>query len=516
MASVAQDFTRPTTSHMRWVICALLFWVTTANYIDRTVFGNLAPEMPRYLHMADQVAAPSVEQYWNAHQNELLPKLEVQQTSPINIRTCTECQNIARSEIVRKRWDADYWNMQMVFSAAFAVSMLLMGRLMDVLGLRWGFIFACGFWGLASMSHALAPEIGGIFGNPIIGFFICRALLGLGEGGNFPAAIKAVAEWFPKSERALATGLFNSGSNIGGLLAPWGLPFIIAQLSTLTIAGKTVGWRGAFLITGIFDLCWIFGWLAFYRKPAEHPRVSEAELALIECEGREPVTKLAWRELLPHRQTWAITGAKTLTDCFWSFYLFSTPDFFNRKFGLSPDARKYLIMFILVVASVGSIAGGWLAGKFMQRGWTVNKARKVTLLICALVVVPVFYACLTPYKWLAAVLITLAASGHQAWTANVLSLVGDMFPKRVVGSVTGFAGMMSAFGMMALFFVTGKILVVTGNYLPVYILASVAYLLALLLIQLLVPRLEPADVDENKELRKKLRKMAREYATPIS
>jgi ACS family hexuronate transporter-like MFS transporter len=266
----------------------------------------------------------------------------------------------------------------------------------------------------------------------------------------------------------------------------------------------------------VLDLCWIVAWLAFYRKPAEHPRVSAAELTHIEDGVRDPVVKIAWRKLLPHRQTWAITGAKVLTDCFWSFYLFSTPDFFNRKFGLSLNERKYLIMFILVVASVGSIAGGWLAGKFMQRGWTVNRSRKVTLLICALLVVPVFYACLTSNKWLAAVLIPLAASGHQAWTANVLSLVGDMFPKRVVGSVTGFAGMMSAIGMMALFYFTGKVLVVTGNYLPVYILASGAYLTALLLIHVLAPRLEPADIDEEKKLRKHLRKMAREYASPIS
>ena len=200
----------PATTNYRWVICALLFWVTTANYIDRGVFGNLAPEMP------------------------------------------------GRLQISKAEWDVAYWNMQMAFSAAYAVSMLLMGRLMDVLGLRWGFVFACAFWGLASLSHAFAPEIGGLFGSAVTGFFICRILLGLGEGGNFPAAIKTTAEWFPKRERALATGLFNSGSNIGGLLVPWALPFVIA----FNIGGLALGWRGAFFITALIDLCWIVAWLA--------------------------------------------------------------------------------------------------------------------------------------------------------------------------------------------------------------------------------------------------------------
>ena len=209
---------RPAHSHYRWVICALLFWVTTANYIDRGVFGNLAPEMPNRLRDRKEAGM-----------------------SPIG--TC--------------RW---------FFSAAYAISMLFMGRLMDVLGLRWGFVFACAFWGLASMSHAFAPEIGGLFGSAITGFFICRILLGLGEGGNFPAAIKTTAEWFPKSERALATGLFNSGSNVGGILVPWALPFVVAS-SRADIGGIGVGWRGAFIITAVIDLCWIIAWLRSTRSP---------------------------------------------------------------------------------------------------------------------------------------------------------------------------------------------------------------------------------------------------------
>jgi len=438
MTAPAPAPTQPT--RYRWVICALLFWVTTANYIDRGVFGNLAPELKNTIGWTDE----------------------------------------------------QYWNMQVVFSAAYAVSMLLMGRLMDVLGLRWGFVFACAFWGLASMSHAFAPQIGGLFGSAVTGFFICRILLGLGEGGNFPAAIKTTAEWFPKRERALATGLFNSGSNVGGVLVPLALPTIVA----LSVGGVALGWKGAFLMTAFIDLCWIIAWLMFYRKPEEHPKVNKEELALIQSEAVEPTVKIPWRRLLPHRQMWAFAVAKFMTDCFWWFYLFGSPDFFNKKFNLDPAGRKYMIMLIYVVASVGSIAGGWLAGYFMKKGWTVNKARKITMLICSGCVVPVVFSALTESKWTAAILITLAASAHQAWSANVFSLAGDMFPKRVVGSVTGFGGMIGASGGIALFFVTGKVIRVTGNYLPVFIMASVAYVLALLIVHLLVPRMELANVEE--------------------
>ncbi|MGA2246187.1 MAG: MFS transporter [Verrucomicrobiota bacterium] len=435
--------TRPTGSHYRWVICALLFWVTTANYIDRGVFGNLAPELRKTIGWTDE----------------------------------------------------DYWNMQVAFNAAYAVSLLVMGRVMDLLGLRWGFVLACALWGLASLAHALAPEIGGLFGSAVTGFFICRVLLGLGEGGNFPAAIKTTAEWFPRNERALATGLFNSGSNIGGILVPWGLPFIVAQFSALTLGGVTVGWRGAFVLTALVDLGWIVAWLALYKKPEDHPRVSAAELALIQNEPPQPAAKIPWRKLLPHRQTWAFCVAKGMTDCFWWFYLFGSPDFFNKKFGLGPEERKYMIMLIYVVASVGSITGGWLAGRLMQQGWTLNRARKTTLFICAACVLPVAWSAMTRDKWVAAALITLAGSAHQAWSANAFSLASDMFPKRVVGSVTGLGGMVGAVGGIVLFFITGKVLKATGNYLPVFLLASLAYLTALLIVHLLAPKLEPAKVE---------------------
>ncbi|HXC03090.1 MAG TPA: MFS transporter [Opitutaceae bacterium] len=427
----------------RWVICALLFWVTTANYIDRGVLSNLSPEMGGRLH------------------------------------------------IEQKDWDAAYWNMNVVFQGAYAISLLFMGRLMDVLGLRWGFVLACAFWGIASALHAIAPEIGALFGSTIAGFFVCRILLGLGEGGNFPAAIKTVAEWFPKRERALATGLFNCGSNVGSIVVPRVLPWILA----FNVGSIALGWRGAFILTATIDLLWIIAWLTLYKKPENHPRVNKAELALIRGDAIEPTVKIPWSRLFPHRQMWAVAVAKGMTDCFFWFYLFSTPDLFNKKFHLDPDGRKYLIMLIYVVASVGSVAGGWLAGAFMKQGWTTNKARKITLLICAAFVMPVAFAAITDSKWLAAVLITLAASGHQAWSANAFSLAGDMFPKRVVGSVIGLAGMVGAIGGMALFFLTGIVLTRTGSYLPIFVMASLAYAVALLIVHILVPNLELAQIE---------------------
>jgi MFS transporter, ACS family, hexuronate transporter len=499
-SSAATPVETPRRTRMRWIICGLLFWVTTANYVDRGVFGNLAPEMPTYLRLADKVQPAEVDRYWNERSAEVVA-VHAKHSHPDGAaKDCEECRAYMRARIARKSWDEDYWNMQVAFSVAYAVSMLLLGRLMDVVGLRVGFIFACALWTLASLLHMVAPEIGGWFGNAAIGFFICRVLLALGEGGNFPAAIKTIAEWFPKSERALATGFLNCGSNFGGMLVPWALPFIVAQFSFLTIGGVTVGWRGAFLITASIDICWIVAWVTLYREPHRHPRVNAAELAHIQGETVEPAVRIPWRRLLPHRQTWAFVCAKFLTDGFWWFYLFGAPDFFSKRFGLTLEDRKYVLMLIYLVADVGAVAGGWLAGAFMNRGWTVNRARKTTLAICALMVAPVFYSGLTDHKWIAAVLITLAAAGHQAWSSNLFSVVGDMFPRRIVGSVTGFGGMFSAVGSALLMFVTGQALKVTGGYLLVFSLASLAYALAVAVLHLLAPRLERANLDEPKRL----------------
>ncbi len=423
------------TGKYRWVICGLLFWVTTANYIDRGVFGNLAPELQKEIG-------------WT---------------------------------------DGQYWYMQVAFNAAYAVSLLVVGRLIDVVGLRWGFALACGFWGLASMSHSLA--------STVTGFFICRILLALGEGGNFPAAIKTTAEWFPKRERAFATGIFNSGSNVGGLLVPLLLPLFIAWLNNVYIGGHKIGWRGAFLVTGLFDILWIIAWLKIYKKPDQHPRVSQAELALINSEPPEASIKIPWSRLFQFRQAWSYVIGKFMTDCFWWFYLFGAPVFFAERFGTDLKGRMGPLATIYVFASFGSIGGGWLSGFFMKRGWTPNKSRKITMLICASCVFPVAFATISDNIWISASLIAVAGAAHQAWSANLFSLASDMFPRRVVASVTGLGGMAGSIGGIMLFLVVGYLKDQHISYVPIFIAASVGYLLALVIIQLLAPKLEPAKID---------------------
>jgi ACS family hexuronate transporter-like MFS transporter len=433
---------KPATNY-RWVICALLFWVTTANYVDRGVFGNLAPELQKEIG-------------WT---------------------------------------QGEYWYMTVAFNAAYAVSLLLAGRMMDVLGLRWGFTLACVFWGLASMSHALV--------STVAGFFIVRILLGLGEGGNFPAAIKTTAEWFPKRERALATGIFNCGSNVGGVLVPFGLPFVVTTFTSISVGGHALGWRGAFLVTAVLDITWIGAWLLTYKRPQAHPRVSPSELAFINSDPPEPTVKIPWRKLFPHRQAWAFATGKFMTDCFWWFYLVGAPYFFADRFGLSLKSRSLPVAIIYIMASVGSIAGGWLSGHFMKLGWTVNRARKTTFFICAVCVLPVVFATVTRNQWVAVGLITLAASAHQAWSANIFSLAGDMFPRRIVGSVTGFGGFAGSVGAIALFILVGKLRDAAiargepGNYFLIFLAASLAYVTALVIIHLLAPKLEPARIEEN-------------------
>jgi len=431
----------------------MLFWVTTANYIDRSVFSNLAPELQSRIG-------------WTAGQ---------------------------------------YWYMQIAFNAAYAVSLLIGGRLMDVLGLRWGFTLAVAFWGLASMSHALV--------STVMGFFVVRILLGLGEGSNFPAAIKTVAEWFPKRERAFATGLFNSGSNVGGILVPILVASLLPVLSRTRVGtvlpflsdtqfgSHFIGWRGAFLVTGVIDLTWILVWLRVYRPPQDHPKVSAEELAIIHSEPPEPQVRVPWRRLFGFRQTWAFAIGKGLTDCMWWFFLFSAPLFFADRFHFDAKARELPVACIYIFSSFGSIAGGWVAGYFIKIGWSVNKARKVTMLTAAVLVAPVFYAAMTNVAWTAVALFTLAASAHQAWSANLYSLVGDMFPRRVVASVTGLGGMAGSIGAMILFFYAGHIRDAAqargeiGDYLPIFAAASVAYVVAWLAVQSLAPKLEPAAID---------------------
>ncbi len=409
----------------RWRICALLFFATTINYVDRQVLGVLAPDLQRIIG-------------WN---------------------------------------EIEYSQIVVAFQAAYAVGLLAVGGFIDRVGTRIGYAVAIAIWSLSAMGHALV--------NSALGFGFARFMLGLGESGNFPAAIKTVAEWFPRKERAFATGIFNSGSNVGAIIAPLAVPLIAVRL----------GWRWAFVFTGIFSALWLVAWLTVYRPPRHHSRLRAAELAHIESDAAEPVTKIAWARLLPHRQTWAILIAKFMTDPVWWFFLYWLPKFLNTQHGLTLTALGPPLVAIYVMADVGSIAGGWLAGAFLKRGWSVNRSRKSAMLLCAVTVAPIVFAANVANLWVAVALIGLAAASHQGWSANVYTLASDMFPRRAVASVVGISGFGGAVGGMLVSTFTGLVLQFTGSYVPVFVMAGSAYLLALLAVHLLAPTLEPAAID---------------------
>jgi ACS family hexuronate transporter-like MFS transporter len=318
-----------------------------------------------------------------------------------------------------------------------------------------------------------------------LGFGAARFALGIGEAGNFPAAIKTVAEWFPKKERALATGIFNSGTNLGATLTPLVVPWIVLHFS----------WQAAFVSTGVLSAIPIFFWLRMYRRPQEHPRLTRGELQYIESDPSDPTIKVAWHRLVPHRQTWAFLIGKFLTDPIWWFLLFWLPKFLNTKYGLSLTTMGLPLVIIYNAASVGSILGGWLPAKLLKAGWTVNRARKTAMLLCALAVIPIMLAGEAQNLWVAVGLISLAAAAHQGWSANIFTLSSDMFPQRAVGSVIGIGGAAGAAGGLGIAKLAGFILQRTGSYIPLFIIAGSAYLTALLIIHLLAPKLERVDID---------------------
>ena len=406
----------------RWRICALLFAATTLNYIDRQVLGVLAPDLTQKFG-------------WT---------------------------------------EGDYSNIVTAFQAAYAIGLVSAGALIDKLGTRIGYALAICVWSVAAMSHALAGSV--------LGFAAARFLLGLGEAGNFPAAIKTVAEWFPRRERAFATGLFNAGSNVGAILAPLAVP----------VVAITWGWQAAFLFTGVLSALWLVTWLAVYRAADQHPKLSPGELAYIRSDPEEPATRLPWTQLLRHRQAWAFVVAKFLTDPIWWFFLFWLPKFLNQEYGLTLTQLGPPLIAIYVLADIGSIGGGWFAGRLIKHGWSVNKARKSAMLVCALLVVPIVFASTAASLWVAVALIGLATAGHQGWSANLFTLTSDMFPRNAVGSVVGLGGVAGAVGGMLISKFTGMLLEATGSYVPVFLMAGSAYLIALAIVHMLVPRLEPA------------------------
>jgi MFS transporter, ACS family, hexuronate transporter len=410
----------------RWTICALLFFATTINYVDRQVIGILAPSLGKEIG-------------WNEKQYS-------------DIVTC--------------------------FQIAYAIGLLLSGPIIDRLGTRVGYSLSLIFWSLSAMAHGLV--------RTVFGFASARFALGLGEAGNFPAAVKTVAEWFPRKERALATGIFNAGSNVGAIVAPLTVPWIALHW----------GWQWAFYLTGAIGLLWLVFWIPLYHRPQEHPRLSRAELAHILSDPAESTTRIPWLRLLPHRQTWAFVVGKFLPDAVWWFYLFWAPKFLYNNFGVSLSKIGLPLVVIYLVADVGSIGGGWLSSSLIKRGWTVNAARKITMLICAACIVPVTFAPLSKHLWVAVGLISLAAAAHQGWSANIFTFASDMFPRRAVGSVVGIGGFAGAVGGIILSQVIGTILQSTGgNYVPIFVIAACTYLSALLIIHLLAPRLVPADLE---------------------
>lgn len=409
---------------LRWYICALLFFATTINYIDRQVFSILAPDLQRSIG-------------WS---------------------------------------ESEYGLIVTSFQAAYALGYFIVGRMMDSISTRKGFAIILSLWSLAAMAHAAARSA--------MGFAVARAALGLGEAGNFPASIKTVAEWFPKQERALATGIFNAGSNIGAIIAPIVVPIIALSW----------GWEWAFIVTGGIGFVWVVFWLALYRKPEEHGRVSEAEFAHIRSDPPEKEDKISWGQVFPKRQTWAFAIGKFLTDPVWWFFLFWLPKFLNQEYGLTLDRMGLPLVIAYLAADVGSIGGGWLSSTLIKRGWTINRARKTAMLVCAVSVVPIVFAAKASNLWVAVALVSLALSAHQGWSANLYTIASDMFPRKAVGSAIGIGGTVGALGGMFVATAAGFILEFTGSYYSLFLIAGSMYLIALAIIHFLVPNLEPAEI----------------------
>jgi ACS family hexuronate transporter-like MFS transporter len=409
---------------VRWTICAMLFFATSINYMDRQVIALLKPTLATKIGLTE----------------------------------------IAYGYIV----DA--------FQIAYAVGLLVAGRIVDKIGTRIGYILIMGTWSLSAMGHALA--------STAFQFGIARAFLGLGESGNFPAAIKTVAEWFPQGERSLATGIFNSGTNVGAILAPLIVPWVTIRY----------GWRAAFLVTGAFSMLWIAWWWKNYRKPTDHPTLTGAELRHIYKEAAVQMgPAVPWIRLLGYRQTWAFAIAKFLTDPIWWFYLFWLPSFFSEKFHLNLSHLGLPLIVIYNMSAVGSIGGGWLPAPFRKMGFSAVGARLTVMLVCACCVVPIFTLAHLQSEWVAIGLLGLAAAAHQGWSANLFTTVSDMFPRSAVGAVVGIGGMAGAAGGALLAFFTGHILARTHSYAILFILAASVYLLALAIVHLLAPRLRKVE-----------------------
>jgi ACS family hexuronate transporter-like MFS transporter len=408
----------------RWLICALLFAVTALNYVDRQMIGVLKPTLQKDLGWTETGYA-----------------------------------------------DIVFW-----FQAAYAIGYLSFGKIVDRLGARTGYAIAFIIWTIAHILHGAA--------RTTLQFAAARALLGFGEAGNFPASLKAVAEWFPARERALATGILNAGSNVGAIITPLIVPAI-------TLA---MGWRAAFVITGVASLLWLVAWLWIYRRPRETAQLTPAELAHIESDPADPVEPVSWRTVLGVRETWAYALGKFVIDPIWWMFLFWLPDFLARRHGLNLQNFGPPLVVIYLLSDIGSIAGGWSSSTMMKRGISANVARKLTMLVCAFAVTPIFLAQSIDSLWGAVAIIGLATAAHQAFSCNLYTLPSDLFPRGAVGTVVGIGGTVGAIGGMLMAKYAGYILDSVGTYTPIFAVAGSAYFVALAIVHLLSPRLTPVRI----------------------
>jgi MFS transporter, ACS family, hexuronate transporter len=425
----------------RWIILSLIFFATTINYLDRQVISLLKDDYLEPLFGWDET---------------------------------------------------DYANIIIAFQISYALGMVLAGFVIDRVGTKIGYALSLMAWSLAAIGHAFAKST--------VGFIVARAALGVSEAGNFPAAIKTVAEWFPKKERALAAGIFNSGTNVGAILAPLSVPLIAAS----------IGWEWAFIITGVIGLVWLLFWWLFYDTPQKHKKVSAEELEYINSDDKDdssteaPATeKIKWIKLLGYKQTWAFAILKFFTDPIWWFILFWLPSFLNKQYGMTKLDLAFPIAVVYTIAMFGSIAGGWLSGYFITRGWPLYKARRTALLIFALCALPMLAAqWLGSFNyWYAVLIIGFAASAHQAWSANIFTTVSDMFPNRAVASVVGIGGMIGAIGGIIIARIAGLLLdhykalgkIETGYYI-MFIICALGYSIAWCLFSLLVPKMPKANI----------------------
>jgi ACS family hexuronate transporter-like MFS transporter len=414
------------TGNYRWRILALLFFATTINYIDRQVIGILKP------FIADDLG-------WS---------------------------------------EADYGYIVTAFQIAYAIGLITTGRILDKLGTRIGYLWAIVIWSIAGMAHAAA--------RGVTSFAAARFALGMGESANFPAAVKSVAEWFPKKERAFAAGLFNSGSTVGAIIAP-------VIVSGITLA---MGWQWAFIITGLLGFIWVVFWLLWYQAPEKHPNISKKELDyILQDDGeKEPAKSIRWLELFKYKQTFAICLTRFISDWVWWFFLFWIPDFLSKTHGINLKEVVLPLIVIYAVSSVGGIAGGWISSNFIKKGKSIDFARKTTILMCALIVLPIMLISKTANLWIAVGLIAIAAAGHQGWASNIFTIVSDIYPKKAVGSMMGLSGFAGAVGGALSATFVGLLLETTGSYFFIFLVASSVYMLNWLILKLSIKQIVPIEI----------------------